>query len=61
MQALLRPSFPRGCRLYAASPPALHSTAPSPPSQWLQTAMDLARQENYTEIVRLLEGEDWVM
>ena len=50
--ALAAPALPhRGGRLHSA-----YSTPPSPlsPSQWKQTALDLAKQENYTEIVTLL-------
>jgi hypothetical protein len=43
------PSSP-GC-LYPPPPPS-----PLSLSQWRQTALDLAKQENHTETVRLLEN-----
>ena len=53
-----RPGCPRPPPPGRPPPLRLHSasTPPSPlsPSQWKQTALDLAKQENYTEIVTLL-------
>ena len=46
----LPPGRPPPLRLhFACTPPSLLF-----PSQWKQTALDLAKQENYTEIVTLL-------
>ena len=54
LRAALPPPSPPGAA--ASTPPVLrlHSAPLLFPSQWKQTALDLAKQENYTEIVTLL-------
>ena len=59
VQASRRLSAPPCPRPLPSSPGCLYPPPPPSPlslSQWRQTALDLAKQENHTETVRLLEN-----